>query len=133
MSIEKDDTIKELKRQLLEAKEGRQVLNVEKSEIEMTARQLIARLQSTLQQFLNQSELDQFKRSYNIPAVFQNTARALPEQLWSRIEHYQKNNSLRVKIDKLLKNEAFYFNEKLLIQVETELTNIFNRDQSAWA
>ena len=38
MSIEKDDTIKELKRQLLEAKDGRQAFNVEKSEIEMTAR-----------------------------------------------------------------------------------------------
>ena len=50
MSIEKDDTIKELKRQLLEAKDGRKVLNVEKSEIEMTSRELIARLQSIVQQ-----------------------------------------------------------------------------------
>ena len=50
MSIEKVDTIKELNRQLLEAKDGRQVLNVEQSKIEMTARELIARLQSIVQQ-----------------------------------------------------------------------------------
>jgi hypothetical protein len=55
--IEKDDTIKQLKRQLLEAKDGRRAFNVEQSKIEMTARQLIERLQSIVQQLLNQSEV----------------------------------------------------------------------------